>query len=61
LCSSDVADEYNTALWEFQARQGILPNDLSHGPEIQEIADAMLSMAEVNAQALASIPEELIV
>jgi ubiquitin-like 1-activating enzyme E1 A len=47
------------ALWEFQARQGILPNDGGHAIEIQEIADAMLAAANVNPAGLASIPPEM--
>lgn len=47
------------ALWEFQVRQGILPNDASHAVEIQEIADAMLAAANVNPTGLASIPSEM--
>jgi ubiquitin-like 1-activating enzyme E1 A len=48
------------ALWEFQARQGILPNDPSHAEEIQEIADAMLGTAEVTPTALVSVPQDII-
>lgn len=50
-----------TALWDFQARhQGVLPDDANQSSDLESIAIALLAKAEVNKQALATIPRDLI-
>ncbi|KAF7795363.1 hypothetical protein EIP86_006520 [Pleurotus ostreatoroseus] len=49
------------ALWEFQTRhKGVLPEDSNYAAELEQIATALLTKAEVNRQALPVMPRELI-
>lgn len=47
-------------LWEYQSRhQGLLPDSTSAAAELNIIANELLTAADVNKQALASIPTEV--
>ncbi|KAI0269874.1 hypothetical protein BC834DRAFT_863729 [Gloeopeniophorella convolvens] len=49
------------ALWEFQSRhQGGLPDDPGHVDELENIANTLITKAEVNKDALPAIPRELV-
>ncbi|KAH7885229.1 hypothetical protein F5I97DRAFT_1883818 [Phlebopus sp. FC_14] len=48
------------ALWEYQKLHGKLPESLDAAPDLQNIANSMLSAADVNRQVLSSIPLDLI-
>jgi len=49
------------ALWDFQAKHGgQLPDEASHTSELETLAIALLAKAEVNKQALTTIPRDLI-
>ena len=48
-------------MWEFQTlHNGVLPEDSNHAAELEQIATALLTKAEVNRQALPVMPRELI-
>ncbi|KAJ7288466.1 hypothetical protein C8J57DRAFT_1280350 [Mycena rebaudengoi] len=48
------------ALWEYHARHGRLPTGSGHVPELQSIANAMISAADVKKQVLETIPPDLV-
>ena len=49
------------AIWEYQATHaGALPDDPGVAPELEAIANSLISNADVNKQVLPQIPRELI-
>ena len=49
------------ALWEYQAAHGgTLPDDPMVAQELEEIANKLIGVADVNKQVLPNIPRELI-
>ncbi|TFY61281.1 hypothetical protein EVJ58_g4599, partial [Rhodofomes roseus] len=47
-------------LWEYQTRHGTLPNDAGAVPALEQAANSVLANADVNRQALPSVPRESI-
>ncbi|KAH9925557.1 uncharacterized protein B0H18DRAFT_1008963 [Fomitopsis serialis] len=47
-------------LWEYQARHGALPNATGAAPALEEAANSVLAKADVNRQAMPTIPHESI-
>ncbi|KAK7690322.1 hypothetical protein QCA50_006979 [Cerrena zonata] len=48
------------ALWEYQSKNGRLPDDDSHVGELEATAVSLLTRADVNKQALPTIPRDLV-
>ncbi|KZT09311.1 uncharacterized protein LAESUDRAFT_723044 [Laetiporus sulphureus 93-53] len=49
------------ALWEYQAQhKGVLPHDAGEAAVLEQMANTLLSQADVNKQAMPSIPKELV-
>jgi ubiquitin-like 1-activating enzyme E1 A len=49
------------ALWEYQSvHNGQLPNDITATVELEQIANSLLAGADVNKQAIASVPSDFI-
>ena len=50
-----------TALWEYQTQhKGVLPHDAGEAAVLEQTANTLLSQADVNKQAVPSIPKELV-
>lgn len=49
-----------TAIWKFQSLHGKLPDDAKQVDELENIANSLISEAEVNKQVLISEPRELL-
>ncbi|KAJ8593822.1 hypothetical protein M405DRAFT_872402 [Rhizopogon salebrosus TDB-379] len=49
------------ALWEYQStHEGKLPDDIDAAPELEQIANSILTTSDVNRQVLTSVPRDLI-
>lgn len=48
------------AIWKFQSLHGRLPDNVLEANELERIANALISEADVNKQVLATEPRELL-
>jgi len=48
------------AIWEYESRRGHLPGIIDHAIELESIANALISTADLNTRVLTTIPQDLI-
>jgi hypothetical protein len=48
------------ALWEYESRQGSLPDEVAQASELEAIANAFVAAADVHKDILKKIPRNLI-
>ncbi|CAL1712549.1 unnamed protein product [Somion occarium] len=48
------------ALWDYQAKYGKLPDSIDHASDLEALALALVARAQVNKQALSTIPRDLV-
>jgi hypothetical protein len=56
LCLSSIY----VGLWEYEASRGQLPSDMGQTKDLEAIINGLLESADVNKQALAAAPYELV-
>ncbi|PPQ67550.1 hypothetical protein CVT26_006851 [Gymnopilus dilepis] len=49
-----------SALWEFQAQHGTLPNDAHHTNELENISNSLITQAKVHKEVLTAEPRNLL-